>query len=39
MKLQNSTISELLELEGIIEGQLVQLPCNEQEYLQFNHVA
>ena len=32
-------ITELLVLEGIFEGQLVQLPCSEQGHLQLDHIA
>ena len=31
-------IIELFELEGTLKGHLVQLPCSEQEYLQFHQV-
>jgi len=37
MKLQNNRISELLELEGTIKGQLVQPPCSGQGHLQLDH--
>ena len=30
---------ESFELEETIIGQLVQLPCNEQEYLQLDQVV
>jgi len=30
---------ESLELEGILKGHLVQLPCNEQGHTQLNQVA
>jgi len=30
---------ESLELEGTSEGQLVQLPCNEQRHPQLHQVA
>ena len=36
---QNHRITEYVELEGTFNGHLVQLPCNEQGYLQLNQVA
>ena len=35
---QNYRIIELFELEGMLNGYLVQLPCNEQGHLQFHQV-
>ena len=32
-------IIELFELEEILKGHLVQLPCNEQGHLKLHHVA
>ena len=32
-------ITESFELEGISEGHLVLLPCNEQGYVQLDEVA
>ena len=34
---QNLRIPELFELEETINGQLVQLPCNEQGHLQLDY--